>query len=90
MVLEILVILVLAVAVISLAVQVFGSQVLGLPAMIALLAFIALTRALSRDGLLAVLGALVGVLAIWLAIGMAMTHGAKEYVRAEEEKPDRD
>jgi hypothetical protein len=88
--LEILVIVVLAVAVISLAAQVFGSQVLGVPAMVALLAFIALTRALSRDGLLAVLGALVGVLAIWLAIGMAMTHGAKDYVSADEEKPDSD
>jgi len=77
-------------AIIWLALQVFGSQVLGLPAMIALFAFVALADALSRSGLLAVTGALAGVLLVWMIIGMAMTHGADEYAHGDDESPDAD
>lgn len=70
-----------------LAYRVLGAQVFGLPAIIGVLAFAAFGSALFDLGLLGIAAAVVGVLALWMIIGMAMTLGPERPVRSDDQKP---
>jgi hypothetical protein len=72
-----------------LAYRMLGPQVFGLPAIIGVLAFFAFGSALFDLGFLGLAAAAVGVLALWMIIGMAMTLGSGKRVRSEDEKPFR-
>jgi hypothetical protein len=65
----------------------FGPQVLGVPAMIGVFAVFAVWEALSTDGVIVIAAVILGVLAVWMIIGMALTIGRDEYVLGDEDKP---
>jgi hypothetical protein len=71
-----------------LAYRFLGPQVFGLPAIIGVLAFSAFGSALFDLGFLGLAAAVVGVLALWMIIGMAMTLGPERPVRSEDEEPE--
>jgi len=66
---------------------VFGSQALGLPAMIGVLVVLAVAEALSSAGPLTLLAMVVGLAALFMVIGMAMSLGAGRPPQAHDEKP---
>jgi hypothetical protein len=55
--------------------RLFGPQVLGLPAMLGAFAFIALLSTSTEVGAIGLLTAVLGVLAVFIIIGLAMTYG---------------
>ncbi len=70
-----------------LAHYVFGSQALGVPAMIGIFLVIALGTMLSSLGFLVIAAMVAGLLLLYLVIGMAMSLGADRLPQAHDEKP---
>jgi hypothetical protein len=68
----------------------FGPQVLGLPTMLGVLVLIAGVRIFSNVGLAGLAAVVVGIIALVLIIGMAMTLGGQPPARSVEQKADDD
>lgn len=64
----------------------FGSQVLGLPAMLGVFVMIAIGSAVSL-GPLTIAVIVVGLLVLFVVIGMAMSLGPEKLPKARDEKP---
>lgn len=64
-----------------------GAQVFGLPVLIGLFALWALVKVFINSGLLGFAAVIIGVLVVWMVIGMAMTFGRDEYVAGDDDKP---
>ncbi len=71
----------------------FGPQVFGLPVLLGILTVFTLTTLLSNIGPIAIGLVLIGVLVLWLVIGMAMSLGPQgvpdDGERPPEEESDR-
>jgi hypothetical protein len=67
--------------------HVFGAQVFGLPVLIGVLVVAAGASIFSNAGLVGVLAIVVGLAALVVVIGMAMTVGAKRSDRGRDERP---
>ena len=66
---------------------VFGPQGLGLPAMIGVLVVFGVAKALTSAGPLVVVAMVLGLVLLFIVIGMAMTLGAGRPPQAHDEKP---
>jgi len=65
----------------------FGSQVLGVPTVLAILVVFALRPLVGSLGPLVIVAIVVGLLVLFALIGMAMTFGTGKPPRAHDEKP---
>jgi hypothetical protein len=83
----ILVLIVIVALVLWALYSVFGSQAFGLPSLIGVFVVLAVGRAVPSLGFVTLAAIVLGLLVLFIVLGMAMSLGPEELPKAHDEKP---